>query len=427
MGCTESVEDKYFNKFPNVTDRYGFVSKLHDPDPKTIAHAGAPIPGAFKILSIGINYHGTNKELKGCAIDCHNHMKMLSRRGFNPSNGFQVLTDDGRGSAYPTKQNILSSISWLVDGATPGDSMFLHFSGHGTVLENGRDAVVPSDYQQSGFLDSLEIMKIVTTLPQGSRLTVISDTCHHGGILDLPWRCTLKENSYHWQQATGATDMMNGQLLMLRSVSEMQSSKDVAGCGALSHSFIDAIEQQNLTPDQLTLDRLMRSLFKFLKKRLGKNLLIPELSISHRFDLTEQFALGCTAKDRNFEHTALHSPLTMTRQHFVGKQVMSYFYDGWYPGKIRRVNIDGTYDVDWEDGTSSLRITEDAIRTRDAPNTEEERRPPQPTSSIATTQTIQASQNTARQPKFDNSFPPPPPPPPHAAGDSSDRYYSNKF
>eukprot|EP01060_Flectonema_neradi_P007020 TRINITY_DN14850_c0_g1_i1.p1 TRINITY_DN14850_c0_g1~~TRINITY_DN14850_c0_g1_i1.p1 ORF type:complete len:436 (+),score=71.71 TRINITY_DN14850_c0_g1_i1:41-1309(+) len=422
MGCTESVEDKYFNKFPNVTDRYGFVSKLHDPDPKKIAPAGAPIPGAFKILSIGINYHGTNKELKGCAIDCHNHMKMLSRRGFNPSNGFQVLTDDGRGTAYPTRENILSAISWLIDGATPGDSMYLHFSGHGTVLEGGIDALVPCDFQHSGFVASTEIMSIVTTLPQGSRLVVISDVCHHGGVLDLPWRCVLKKHSYHWHQAQGARDMMNGQLIMIRAVSEMQSSKDVAGCGALSHSFIDAMEQPNVTPEQLTLDKLMRSLFKNLRTRLGKNSLIPELSTSHRFDLTEQFAFGCTGKDKHFEHTALHSPMTMTRRYFVGQQIISYFYDGWYPGKIRRVNVDGSYDIDWEDGTTSLRISEDAIKlpegeaAESAPN---EQQPHQP-SAVAATQTVHKPSQNAALHSDEDTFPAPPTPP---AGGG----YQNRF
>lgn len=32
----------------------------------------------------------------------------------------------------PTKANILTTMKWLVDGAQPGDSLFFHYSGHGS-------------------------------------------------------------------------------------------------------------------------------------------------------------------------------------------------------------------------------------------------------------------------------------------------------
>ena len=31
----------------------------------------------------------------------------------------------------PTLLNIIAAIMWLVEGASPGDSLFLHYSGHG--------------------------------------------------------------------------------------------------------------------------------------------------------------------------------------------------------------------------------------------------------------------------------------------------------
>jgi hypothetical protein len=44
--------------------------------------------------------------------------------------------------ALPTRQNILASMQWLVQGAQPGDSLFFHYSGHGgSVRDRNGDEV----------------------------------------------------------------------------------------------------------------------------------------------------------------------------------------------------------------------------------------------------------------------------------------------
>jgi hypothetical protein len=41
-----------------------------------------------------------------------------------------ILTDDQSDPVLkPTKDNILRAMSWLVGGAQPNDSLFLHYSG----------------------------------------------------------------------------------------------------------------------------------------------------------------------------------------------------------------------------------------------------------------------------------------------------------
>ena len=34
----------------------------------------------------------------------------------------------------------------------------------------------------------------------------------------------------------------------------------------------------------------------------------------------------------------------------------------WYPGKIRKVRLDGTFDIDYNDGEQEIRVPEDLIR-----------------------------------------------------------------
>lgn len=73
---------------------------------------------------IGINYLGTDNELNGCFNDVSNIKEFI-----NTLYGFQeedmvILTDDQPHDSklYPTRENILAAMSWLVADAEPNDS-----------------------------------------------------------------------------------------------------------------------------------------------------------------------------------------------------------------------------------------------------------------------------------------------------------------
>jgi len=151
--------------------------------------------GRTKALYIGINYVGQQGELRGC----HNDVDMMKRyiegsQGFDPSN-VKVLMDNGR-DQNPTNANIMEAFKWLTDGAQTGDSLFMHYSGHGGSMrdDNGDEAdgkdetMVPLDYQSAGQIRDDDIYaSLVAQLPQGCQLTVVMDCCHSGSILDLPY------------------------------------------------------------------------------------------------------------------------------------------------------------------------------------------------------------------------------------------------
>lgn len=86
--------------------------------------------GRRKALLIGINYFGTNAELKGCINDTRNVSSFLMDRFGYKREDMVILTDDQqRDVLQPTKQNILRAMNWLVSNAQPNDSLFLHYSG----------------------------------------------------------------------------------------------------------------------------------------------------------------------------------------------------------------------------------------------------------------------------------------------------------
>lgn len=157
--------------------------------------------GKKKALFIGINYFKSEAELRGCINDVANLKQFcIERFKFDPAN-MVVLTDDTTDPRFmPTKENIFKYFKWLVDGAQPGDSLFLHYSGHGGTSrdadgdeQDGFDeTIIPVDFQKTGQIVDDEINKmLVKPLPQGVRLTAIFDSCHSGSVMDLPFTYTI--------------------------------------------------------------------------------------------------------------------------------------------------------------------------------------------------------------------------------------------
>uniref|UniRef100_A0A7S0YNU0 Peptidase C14 caspase domain-containing protein n=1 Tax=Hemiselmis tepida TaxID=464990 RepID=A0A7S0YNU0_9CRYP len=159
--------------------------------------------GRTKALYIGINYVGQQGELRGC----HNDVEMMKtyiegKQGFDPSNA-KVLMDDGRHES-PSHLNILQGFQWLVNGAQSGDSLFMHYSGHGGSMpddngdeSDGRDETMcPVDYASAGQIrDDVIYEQLVAMLPDGCQLTVVMDCCHSGSILDLPYNFEASDNN----------------------------------------------------------------------------------------------------------------------------------------------------------------------------------------------------------------------------------------
>lgn len=95
------------------------------------------MPGRRKALLIGINYTGSSHALAGCVNDAWNMRRYLVERGFSENQSDMVMLTDipeNRGRPFePTGANIMAAINWLVTGNTPGSSLFISYSGHGSM------------------------------------------------------------------------------------------------------------------------------------------------------------------------------------------------------------------------------------------------------------------------------------------------------
>lgn len=163
------------------------------------------ISGRRKALFIGINYVGQKNALKGCVNDVVNIKKFFESN--YQIDEKMVLTDDIEAEPdtdnAPTYKNILSGFRWLVKDAKAGDSLLLHYSGHGGKVKNhdgtessGYDqTVIPVDFQEKGQIIDDDVHNILCRdLPKGVRLTAIFDCCHSESIMDLPFIYNVNGN-----------------------------------------------------------------------------------------------------------------------------------------------------------------------------------------------------------------------------------------
>jgi len=148
--------------------------------------------GQKRAVLVGINYPGTDGELKGCLNDVARMRRCLvDRFGFDEA-GIRVLADADPSTPPPTGANIRRELERLVAGASAGDTLFFHYSGHGLQLhaETGEDddtgydeCIVPCDgnlIKGMGLLPLLACLSIrcfssLITLPQPASSICVSD------------------------------------------------------------------------------------------------------------------------------------------------------------------------------------------------------------------------------------------------------------
>jgi hypothetical protein len=173
----------------------------------------------FKACLVGINYVGHSVgALSGCVNDVVRQLHMLKSQGFdiyNP-NQCKVIVDDKeeflRGHpgypdwalGFPNKAEIIAGWEWLINGVQAGDSLFMHYSGHGGQVpdKSGDEAdgydetVIPFDYKQSGqIVDDFIFDSVAAKIPKGAHLTAIMDCCHSGTLMDLPFTFVPDDNA----------------------------------------------------------------------------------------------------------------------------------------------------------------------------------------------------------------------------------------
>lgn len=144
-------------------------------------------PGRRALL-IGIDkYADPSNNLNGCVNDTYRMSETLQEIGFG-SEEIRVVHNE-----RATAAGIRERIEWLLDDVKPGDVRFLHYSGHGaqvagygvnSEVDRLDECLVPHDFDWSHDTAIVDdwLYERYSQLPYESRLVMILDCCHSGGM-----------------------------------------------------------------------------------------------------------------------------------------------------------------------------------------------------------------------------------------------------
>ncbi|KAF8628785.1 hypothetical protein AX15_003724 [Amanita polypyramis BW_CC] len=307
-------EERAFPNFPFIqaqrTGLHHYRELRGHPVEEIFNFLGLPMPssrfkpskctGRRKALCIGINYSGQRNELKGCINDALNMRKFLMQNYRFRSSEIMILTDDGRDPRrHPTRQNMLAGMQWLVEGARPHDSLFIHYSGHGGQKRaeddeeaDGLDEVIfPVDFKESGDIIDNELNQIlVKPLPPGCRLTGVFDCCHSGTVLDLPYLHSAhgRIKKTHISKRARRSEPPPADVMCFSACKDDETSADTFEggmyVGAMSYALIKVLKENS---DQ-TYDQVLHSVRTLLRPKYKQK---PQVGTSNPLDLEAKFML----------------------------------------------------------------------------------------------------------------------------------------
>lgn len=144
---------------------------------------------------IGIDFYLNDKSLKGCSRDVETIEQYL-RNGIRP-NEVDIVTLTATGSSdprsprerpdqLPTYGNITTSLKRILQSSRPGDSVYLHYSGHGTRNPHtGALALVLFDHEKGSRLlyGQLLASLLERMTEKGLFITLVLDCCFSGSNL----------------------------------------------------------------------------------------------------------------------------------------------------------------------------------------------------------------------------------------------------
>lgn len=282
----------------------GYSPQSHSQPPAAFP---PPCSGKKRALLIGINYRDSMNPLRGCNNDARNLQRFLAEHyAFRE---VVLLIDEAQDMAYlPTRANMINAMRWLVSGAAAGDSLLLHFSGHGSQRrdtdgdeEDGMDeTILPMDYQRNGPIVDDELFELVVRpLTAGCRLTAVFDCCHSGSALDLPYMYDANgslidqpkppRRNPRTGKMSAPAKTAAGDVIMLSGCRDDQTSADALLAGKHMGAMSYALEQTLTRTKQLSFLELLRGCQRVMREKNFSQ--VPQLSSCRAMDMAYPFIM----------------------------------------------------------------------------------------------------------------------------------------
>lgn len=199
--------------------------------------SGEHSAGAKRALLIGINKYRAVPKLQGSLNDIETMKQVLTTRWGFPEANIRLLTDE-----QATREGILAALNLLVKQTGPLDTVYIHYSGHGSQVAdlNGDEpddkldeTLVPQDGRTGSIPDITddELDAIFGRLPTKNAFIVL-DSCHSGTAtrsLDIRTRSIPQDTRVDlYRKPAGAEIHTRGNIQLL-------PSQYVLMTGAASH------------------------------------------------------------------------------------------------------------------------------------------------------------------------------------------------
>jgi hypothetical protein len=228
---------------------------------------------AKRALLIGCNYLATPQAtLYGCINDVVNMRNMLiDAYGYQSSN-IVMLRDDDK-YRLPTRANILAYIAYFINTASSSDTVWIHYSGHGTRLrdingdesDGADEAIVPCDYMKAGMIVDDELFNLIR--PAKCTLILCFDSCHSGSVCDLQY--SINYNNGGLSKVVNSSKFIStNNIIMFSGCRDVQTSADSydslakQGVGAFTNALIETLRANSHNVDLL---KLFAGLCAYLK------------------------------------------------------------------------------------------------------------------------------------------------------------------
>lgn len=221
-------------------------------------------------LLIGINYTGTPSQLSGCVNDIEKMEEILRKEEFIIKSLKDVPIDSKN---KPTRDNIIHALEDVCKNSCKDDIIYIHYSGHGSQLKAlGSDEVdgydetwCPCDSRGSEkYIRDNEILQIISkNVQKETKVIIVSDSCHSGTIVDLPFSWTIK--SYFKNENRQELDM---NILSISGCRDKETSIDAfeenTPQGACSWALRKSLKHSKLTGIKLKYKDLVEEMRNIL-------------------------------------------------------------------------------------------------------------------------------------------------------------------
>lgn len=226
-----------------------------------------------KALLVGINqYPDPRNSLRGCINDILDMEHFIAvENKIYPSQTIKKLTDK-----EATKKNILLQLDWLLEGASTGDQLLFHYSGHGAQLPckklvNGKNEEVDGldeiicpynfDGSDASAIRDNEFGALFARIPKGVHFVWISDSCHAEDLSRDPF-VTGDASALRYRNYTGLA--AGAQRVAANTLSPLASSN-------LQGALLSACASHELSADAYINNRFNGAFTHYLIKNLSKH------------------------------------------------------------------------------------------------------------------------------------------------------------